>query len=149
MRKVKARARYASTLKQNKYFDTLKHAYHLAWALTICKEISVKTSIKWYWYFLWHRKQERDWVVAVPFTKYQFLFSLEMKPGASNPNKRYRQSRSFRLKRETGNTARKVLLFFRKTSTGMNRSIWILPGISGFSNFFLFFFFQRTRLRLN
>ena len=28
---------------------------------------------------------------------------------------------------------RKVLLFFRKISTGMNRSIWILPGISGFT----------------
>ena len=28
---------------------------------------------------------------------------------------------------------RKVLLFLRKISTGMNRSIWILPGISGFS----------------
>ena len=29
--------------------------------------------------------------------------------------------------------SRKVLLFFRQISTGMNRSIWILPEISGFS----------------
>ena len=29
--------------------------------------------------------------------------------------------------------SRKVLLFFRKISTGMNRSISILPEISGFS----------------
>ena len=28
---------------------------------------------------------------------------------------------------------RKVFLFFRKISTGMNCSIWILPGITGFS----------------
>ena len=27
----------------------------------------------------------------------------------------------------------KVLLFFRKFSTGINRSIWIIPGITGFS----------------
>ena len=27
-------------------------------ALTICKEISVKISIKWYWYYFWHRKRD-------------------------------------------------------------------------------------------
>ena len=29
--------------------------------------------------------------------------------------------------------SRNVLLFFQQISTGMNRSIWILPEISGFS----------------
>ena len=44
----------------------------------------------------------------------------------------YRNFREFRKKREKG-IPRKVLLFFRKHSTGMNRSIWILPGITGIS----------------
>ena len=46
----------------------------------------------------------------------KFSLSLDMKPGIGNPNKWYRK-----------------LLFFRKMSTGMNRSISILPGISGCS----------------
>ena len=49
-----------------------------------------------------------------------------------NPNKWYRKFRSFWWKRGQGNTS-KGITFFRKISTGMNRSIWILHGISGFS----------------
>ena len=36
------------------------------------------------------------------------------------------------VKRDKGNTS-KGITFIRKISTEMNRSIWILPGISGFS----------------
>ena len=51
-----------------------------------------------------------------------FSLSLDMKPVSSKPDKWYRKLRSFRQKREKV-IPRKVLLFSRKISTGMNRSI--------------------------
>ena len=61
-----------------------------------------------------------------------FSLSLDLKPGTGNPNKWYRQFRSFRKNGEKVIT-RKISLFFQKISTGMNRPIRILPRISGFS----------------
>ena len=59
---------------------------------------------------------------------------LELTSGTGNPNNCYRKFRSFRWQRKKGNTSKgMVLLFFRKKSTTMNRSIWILPGIFWFS----------------
>ena len=37
--------------------------------LPFVRKFRRKISVKWYWYFVWHRKEERDWVV--PFTKYR------------------------------------------------------------------------------
>ena len=61
-----------------------------------------------------------------------FSLSLDVKPGTSNPNKWYRKFRSFRQKRENGNTSKGVTLFpenFHRDETFH----WIFPGISGFS----------------
>ena len=60
-----------------------------------------------------------------------FSLSLDLKPGTGNPNKWYRQFRSFQKNGKKNNS--KDITFFRKISTGMNRSIWIIPRISGFS----------------
>ena len=46
----------------------------------------------------------------------KFSLSLDMKSGTSNLNKWYRKFRSFRLKREKGNSS-KGITFFRKIST--------------------------------
>ena len=61
-----------------------------------------------------------------------FSLSLDMKPGTGNPNKWYRKFGSFG-KNGKKVIPRKVFLFFRIISTRMNGSIWILPGIFGFS----------------
>ena len=61
-----------------------------------------------------------------------FSLSLDLTPGTGNPNKWYRKFRSFRWQREKGITS-KGITFFRKMSTRVNRSLWILPGISRFS----------------
>ena len=41
----------------------------IPWALTICKEISVKNSDKWYW--TWQRLRKEKCVRVVPFVKHQ------------------------------------------------------------------------------
>ena len=51
-----------------------------------------------------------------------FSLSLDVKPGTSSLKKRYRKFQSFRKNRKNG-IPQKVLLFFRKIFTGMNRSI--------------------------
>ena len=61
-----------------------------------------------------------------------FTFRLNRKLGTWAEPEWYKKFWSFRSKREKGNTW-KELLFFRKFSTGMNRSIWILLGITVFS----------------
>ena len=91
-----------------------------------------KISVKWYCHFFGHRKQEWDWVV--PFTKYQKIFrflSTWSRALAIQTN----GTENFGRFGKNGKKVipRKVLLFFRKISTGMNQSIWILPGIFGFS----------------
>ena len=101
--------------------------------LTICTKISVKNFCEMVLaFFFWHRKQERDWVV--PFTKYRYIFrflstlSLTLviqTNGTENFGRFGKNGRTV--------TPRKVVLYFRKISTGMKRSIWIFPGISGYS----------------
>ena len=81
--------------------------------------------------FFWHRKQERDWVVQFTKVPVNFSLSLDLKPGTGNANKEYRKFRSFRQKREKGNTS-KGITFSRKFPPGWS-SISSLPGISGFS----------------
>ena len=80
----------------------------------------------------WHRKQEQDWVV--PFTKYRQTFhflstwslALVIQTNGTENFARFGKNGKKVM-------SRNVLLFFQQISTGMNRSIWILPEISGFS----------------
>ena len=53
----------------------------------------------------------------------KFSLSLDIKPSTSNSNKWYRKFRSFRYNNGKMVIPRKVLLYFRKISTAMNRSI--------------------------
>ena len=48
----------------------------IPWALSICKEISVKNSDKWYW--TWKRLRKEKCVRVVPFAKYQKTCEKEM-----------------------------------------------------------------------
>ena len=99
--------------------------------LSYVRKFRGKISVKWYWYFL-APKTGTGLSCTIYKIPLNFSLSLDMKPVSSNPEKWYRKLRSFRQKREKV-IPRKVLLFSRKISTGMNRSIWLLPRISGFS----------------
>ena len=104
----------------------------ILWALTICTEISVKIFRQMVPVFFLHRKQERDWVV--PVTKYRQIVRFLSTWSLDWLYKQMVQNISV-VSEKTGkkvNIPRKVLLFFRKMSTGMNYYIWIFPGIPGF-----------------
>ena len=92
------------------------------WHLPFCK----------YWYFFWNRKRERAWIV--PFTKYRYIFRFlsTWRLALVIPTN---GTENFGRFGDNGKKVipRKVLLFFRKKSTRVNRSLWILPGISRFS----------------
>ena len=81
----------------------------------------------------WYRKQEeRDW--GVPFTKYRlnFCFLSSWSVALVIQTNGTENFGRFCKTREKG-YASKGITFFRKISTRMNRSIWILHRISGFS----------------
>ena len=61
-----------------------------------------------------------------------FSLSLDMKSGTSNPHKYGTENFGRFGKNGKKVIARKVLLFFRKIPTGMNRSIWVSPEFPGF-----------------
>ena len=90
-----------------------------------------KVCVKCYWYFFWCRKQERDWVVL--FTTYREIF-LFLSTWSLGLVIQTNGTENFGRFGKNGKKVIlwKVLLFSRKISTRMNRSIWILPGISGF-----------------
>ena len=48
----------------------------IPWALTICEEISVKNSDKWYW--SWKRLRKEKCVGVIPFAKHQITCEKEM-----------------------------------------------------------------------
>ena len=100
-------------------------------ALTICKEILVENFRQMVLVFFWAPKTGTGLSCTIYKIPVKFLVSLDMKPGTSNPNKWYRKFCFGKNGKKV--IPRKVLPFFRKISNGMNRSIWILPGISGFS----------------
>ena len=89
--------------------------------LSYVRKFRGKISVKWYWYFL-APKTGTGLSCTIYKIPLNFSLSLDMKPVSSNPEKWYRKLRSFRQKREKV-IPRKVLLFSRKISTGMNRSI--------------------------
>ena len=111
--------------------------HNTPWVLTICKEISVKNSDKWYW--TWQRLRKEKCVRVVPFAKHQITCG----PAHTAPQKEawYWSNQTIMvqnisvvsIKSWKKGIPRKVLLFWRKISAGMNRFIWILPGITGFS----------------
>ena len=90
-------------------------------ALTICKEILVENFRQMVLVFFFGTKNRNGIELYHLQNSVKLSVSLDMKPGASNPNKWYRK---FCFgKNEKKVIPRKVLLFFRKISTGMNRSI--------------------------
>ena len=80
-------------------------------ALTICTEISVKNFRQMVLVFFWAPKTGTGLSCTIYKILVNFSLSLDMKPGASNPGKWYRKLRSFRLKREKGNTSKGVTFF--------------------------------------
>ena len=99
--------------------------------LTICTEISVKNFRRMVLVFFWHRKQGRDWVV--PFTKYWYTFrflstwslALVIQTNGTEHFDRFGKHRKKVI-------PRKVLLFSRKISYGMNRPFEFSPKFPGF-----------------
>ena len=90
-------------------------------ALTICKEILVENFRQMVLVFFFGTKNRNGIELYHLQNSVKLSVSLDMKPGTSNPNKWYRK---FCFgKNEKKVIPRKVLLFFRKISTGMNRSI--------------------------
>ena len=110
-------------------------------ALTICKDISVKNSDKWYW--SWKRLRKEKCVGDVPFAKHQktrgrglkqVTLCLKRKPGIGQTRLWWLQKLSVvSVKAGKRECLERYYFFGRKISTGMNRFIWILPGITGFS----------------
>ena len=110
-------------------------------ALTICKDISVKNSDKWYW--SWKRLRKEKCVGDVPFAKHQktrgrglkqVTLCLKRKPGIGQTRLWWLQKLSVvSVKAGKRECLERYYFFCRKISTGMNRFIWILPGITGFS----------------
>ena len=83
------------------------HVFHnTPWAVTICKEISVKNSDNWYW--TWKHLRKEKCVRVVPFTKHQITcglglkqitLHLKRKPGIGQTRLQWNKKfRSFRLK---------------------------------------------------
>ena len=71
-----------------------------------------KGSVKWCWhFFFWVPKTGTGLSCTIHKIPVNFSLSLDVKPGTSNPNKWYRKFRSFRRKRENGNTSKGVTLF--------------------------------------
>ena len=70
-----------------------------------------KFSVKWFWYFFWHQKQECS-IYKVPLN---FLLSLERKPGIIHTN----GADIFARFRKSGKKImpRKVIPFFRRIFT--------------------------------
>ena len=91
-----------------------------------------KIFVKWYWYFFWHRTRNGIELYHLQNTGkfFRFLSTWSMAliiqtSGTTNFSRFSKNGKKV--------IPRKVLPFFRKISTGMNNSIWILPGISWFS----------------
>ena len=101
-------------------------------ALTICMKISEKTFREMVLVIFFAFKTGMVLSCAIYKIPVNFSHSLERKRGTGNPHKWYRKFRPFWLKRDKGYMTRKVLPFFRKHSTGINCSIWILSRINGF-----------------
>ena len=96
-----------------------------------CNNFRWKISVKWYWCFL-APKTGTGLSCTIYKIPVNFSLSLDLKPGTGNPN--YGAENLGRFGKNGKKVIPwKVLLFLRKISTGMNPSIWILPGISGFS----------------
>ena len=81
-----------------------------------------KISVKWSWYFFGAPKKGTGLSCTIYKILVNFSLSLDMKPGTSNPNKRYWKFQSFWWKQEKGNTAvpQEVLLFFGKISLSIH-----------------------------
>ena len=98
-----------------------------------------KVSDKWYWTSKCFRKEERVRVVHLQNTITLLGKDRHFSPSASRGSlalvNQTNGTKNFRRFGKKGKKVipRKVLLFFQKFSTGMNRSIWILPEITGFS----------------
>ena len=90
-----------------------------------------KISVKWLWYFLGPPKTGTELSCTIYKILVNFSLSLDLNPGTGNPNGTENFSRFGKNRKKV--TPQKVLLIFCKISTGMNRSIWILPRIPGFS----------------
>ena len=85
-------------------------------------EISVKTFRQMVQVFFWAPKTGTGLNCTIYKMRPTFSLSRDMKPGTSNPNKWYRKFGRFG-KNGKKVIPRKVLLFFRKISTGMSHSI--------------------------
>ena len=79
-------------------------------ALTICTEISAENFLQMVLVFSSAPKTRTGLSCTIYKIQVKFSLSLEMKPGASNPNKWYRKFRLFRRKRE-GNTSKGITFF--------------------------------------
>ena len=84
--------------------------------------------------------QNRDGIQSCTIYKIpvNFSLSLDTRPGTGNPNKWYRKFQSSSSVRKFSvrigkRYLEKYSFFAGKISSGTNRFIWILPGISGFS----------------
>ena len=96
-------------------------------ALTIWTEIPVKDFRQVVLVFFLASKTGTRLSCTIYKIPVNFPLSLDMKPGTSNPDKKNGTENFGRFGKKW--IPRKVLLFFRKISTGMISSIWILPGI--------------------
>ena len=77
-------------------------------ALTICTKISVKTFRQMVLVFFWAPKTRAGLSCTIYKIPVNFSLSLDLKPGTVNLNKWYRKFRSFRWKRQKGNTSKGI-----------------------------------------
>ena len=103
--------------------------YPLPWTLTICTEISVKNVRTGIFLGIENKNGIKLYHLQIPVN---FSLSLDLEPGTCIQTN---GTENFGRFGKNGKKVipRKVLLFFWKISTGMNRPIWILLGIWGFS----------------